>query len=64
MTVAQWLTLLQNLLPALFQAAEAIANGNGTTVDDPLVTQKLVQHLTPGQPNAPELSEEATPPST
>lgn len=45
--------LMQQLLPVAIQAVEAVEKATGKTPED--ATKAVIDHLTPGQPNAPSL---------
>ena len=59
---APFIPLVGELLTVVDNAAKAVAGGNtNAAIQD--VIQEVMNHLTPGQPNAPALAPTATAPS-
>ena len=48
-----WVTIIMQLLPVVLKAVETVASDKGKPVED--VVGDVINHLTPGQPNASAL---------
>jgi hypothetical protein len=49
-----WAAIIIQILPAVVQAVQTVATDRGKPVDQ--VVGDVINHLTPGQPNAPALN--------
>jgi hypothetical protein len=49
-----WIQIIAQLLPSLVGAVETVAADRGKPPED--VVEDVINHLTPGKPNAPALS--------
>lgn len=52
--MSEWLALLIQALPAIENAINAIVNATGKSKEQAMA--ELVDHITPGQPNSPTLT--------